>query len=141
MSISINKAGVFIDKALVSAAMGQARSLPPGKHAIFESELFKQKVIPGTIIADVVVWGDAEKHANESELWICLEGSAKFIYGGVLDDPWQKDSNTLDTFAKSITGGTEVIMNPGDVLYIRAGQPHQHGAEKIALLAIIKIPN
>jgi uncharacterized RmlC-like cupin family protein len=52
-------------------------------------------------------------------------------YSGIDDREWK---------AKEIKGGTEVVMKPGDWLWIPAGEPHQHKTSTKARLVIIKVP-
>ncbi len=101
--------------------------------------------VPLNILEDVNINNEAEIHKHEADLWLCLDGEVTFIYGGEMVDPWVKknaDGSTDDREwkAKEIKGGTEVILKPGDWLWIPAGEPHQHKTTGKARLAIIKIP-
>lgn len=110
-------------------------------------KLFVSGVLPGTIIEDVRIWrNEAELHINEADFWICLQGKAKFLYGGKMVKPYRKKMsdgsiNKDHLFSKKITGGTKIILKPYDIFLIPAGQPHQHGSDSIARLAVIKIPD
>ena len=60
-------------------------------------------------------------------------------------NPWAKklsDGGVDDREIKSndIESGEEVILHPGDWLWIPEGQPHLHKTAGIARLAIIKVP-
>lgn len=101
--------------------------------------------LPFKILEDHQIVNDAEVHVREGDLWYCIEGEARFIYGGALVEPQIKvrkdgtrDVNEL--FAKEISGGTEVVVTSGDWLWIPAGQPHQHSCVGTARFMIIKIP-
>lgn len=107
--------------------------------------LFKSNNLPVGILEDKEVINDAEVHMTEGDLWQCLEGEVTFICGGELVGPWfgkDKDGheNKNELKAKEIKGGTEIILKPGDWLWIPAGEPHQHKTPRTARLAIVKIP-
>ncbi len=101
--------------------------------------------LPLNILEDKEVVNDAEVHKHEGDLWLCLEGEVTFIYGGELVEPRAKKNpdgteDVRELKAKEIRGGIEVILKPGDWLWIPAGEPHQHKCAGVARLAIIKIP-
>jgi len=101
--------------------------------------------LPLNVLEDTEVSNGAEVHRHEGDLWHCLEGEVTFVYGGAMVEPWVKklpDGGTDDREikAKEIRGGTEVVLKPGDWLWIPAGQPHLHRTDKTARLMIIKIP-
>jgi mannose-6-phosphate isomerase-like protein (cupin superfamily) len=102
--------------------------------------------VPLNILEDhEITTNEAEVHANEADLWLCLEGEVTFTCGGEMDKPWFKklpdgSEDNTQVKAKSISKGTEVHMKPGDWLWIPAGTPHQHNTSKTARLVIIKIP-
>lgn len=86
----------------------------------------------------------AEIHKKINHLFLCLSGQADFVCGGKLVDYRIKtrpdgshDENELR--AKEIKGGTKLVLNPGDWLWIPAGIPHKNGANA-AHLIVIKIP-
>lgn len=128
-----------IDQALSSPPAQGKRLLEPLKsHARLSG-------FPVNILEDQNVWNNAEVHKNEDDLWLCLEGEVKFIYGGELIAPRAAVAadgtiNENELKAEEIAGGEQVILHSGDWLYIPAGEPHQHGAEKVARLAIVKLP-
>lgn len=101
--------------------------------------------MPLNILEDKeVLNNEAEVHMHEGDLWLCLEGEVKFIYGGEMVDPWFKKNadgseDKREVKAKQIKNGEESILKPGDWLWIPAGQPHQHLCEGTARLVIIKI--
>lgn len=139
--IEVTNAGVFIDAAVIAKAIGETEVLSPGKHVVFEPELFGERRIPFTFVVDKEVWNIVEYHIHEADLWICHSGQARFIYGGEMVNPWMKDGNSKEKFSNEIRGGIEVILRPGDHLFIPAGVPHQHGSTGTAVLEIVKIPN
>ncbi len=97
------------------------------------------------ILEDKDITNDAEVHTHEADLWFCLEGQVTFEIEGALHEPVAKvlPDKTVDERewkSKTIDGGRIVVMNPGDWLWIPAGQPHQHRCTGVARLVIIKIP-
>lgn len=101
--------------------------------------------LPFKILEDDRVVNEAEVHISQGDLWCCLEGSPTFIYGGIMVNPRVKvrkdgTKDTSELSAKEISGGTTVVLKPGDWLWIPAGQPHQHSCSDTARLMIIKIP-
>lgn len=129
-----------IDNSLSSPATPGKKLLEPMKSLALANKL------PFNILEDhEVLNNEAEVHKHESDLWLCIEGEPTFVYGGELENGWPKKNadGTIDDRewkAKSIRGGTEVVLRPGDWLWIPAGQAHQHQCAKTARLAIIKIP-
>lgn len=128
-----------IDATLATPATTGKRLLEPLKAMAAELKL------PLNILEDKEVSNEAEVHRHEGDLWQCLEGEVTFVYGGEMVAPWAKklpDGGTDDREIKAneIRDGTEVVLRPGDWLWIPAGQPHLHRAAETARLAIIKIP-
>ncbi len=88
---------------------------------------------------------EAEVHEKEGDLWNCLEGRATFIVGGLLKHPRDRltksgQRNHNELYGKEIRSGREIVLNPGDWLWIPPGTPHQHRAKGTTRLFIIKIP-
>ncbi len=111
----------------------------PGKNLLEPLKtLASEKKLPFKILEDKEVVNEAEAHKTEGDLWYCLEGEVKFIYGGELVEPREVKTNELK--AVGIKGGSEIILKPGDWFWIPAGQPHQHSCSGTARLMIIKIP-
>ena len=108
--------------------------------------LAAEKKLPINLLEDhEVADNKAEVHILEHDLWLCLTGTGKFIYGGEMHEPFfskAKDGTEKkhEIRAYKIIGGTELVMKPGDWLWVPAGVPHWHGEEKTARYAIIKIP-
>lgn len=128
-----------IDTTLATPATPGKRLLGPLRSRAMAEQL------PLNILEDREVSNEVEVHRHEGDLWQCLEGEVTFVYGGKMVNPWAKqlpDGGTDDREikAKEIAGGAEVVLRPGDWLWIPAGQPHLHKAEGTARLAIIKIP-
>lgn len=108
--------------------------------------IFKSAGTPVAVLEDKEILNDAEVHKTEGDLWLCLEGEVTFICGGELVDPrFSKDKDGKDKVnelrAKEINGGAEIVLKPGDWLWIPPGEPHLHKTSGTARLVIIKIPN
>lgn len=129
-----------IEKTLAAAPTQGKKLLEPLK------SLAAANKMPLNILEDrEILNNDAEIHQHEGDLWLCLEGEVKFIYGGEMVDPWFKKNadgseDQREVKAKEIRGGTGSTLKPGDWLWVPAGQPHQHQCAGTARLAIIKIP-
>lgn len=65
----------------------------------------------------------AEVHVHAADVWILLSGNARFILGGNMVDAVEKKPGELS--AASIQGGEEISVEPGDVIDIPQGVPHQ----------------
>ena len=137
---------VYIKKSVIDETLNTSYSESPVKKLLEPLRaLSLEGKVPLNILEDVNINNEAEIHKHEADLWLCLDGEVTFIYGGEMVDPWVKknaDGSTDDREwkAKEIKGGTEVILKPGDWLWIPAGEPHQHKTTGKARLAIIKIP-
>lgn len=129
----------FIKETLRTEAKRGKGLVEPLKSFALEHKL------PFKILEDKEVSNDAEVHRHEGDLWQCLEGEAVFICGGELIEPKAKKNSdgTLDErewSGSGIRGGTEIVLYPGDWLWVPAGEPHQHNCKGVARLTIIKIP-
>lgn len=122
----------LIDQTLTKAAQPGKRQLEPLK------SLSKEKAVPLNILEDHEVVNEAEVHEQANDLWLCIEGEVLFTCGGNLVEPRKTDEKTGEWKGKSIEGGTDIVMKPGDWLWIPKGVPHLHRCEKIARLYIIK---
>ena len=135
---------VHIKKDLIDATL----ATPPvqGKRLLEPLKSFaKQNNFPVNILEDTNVVSEAEVHKDDGDLWHCLEGTVTFVTGGTLTEPQEQrcadgTPNAREWKGKSITGGTETVLHPGDWLWIPAGEPHLHRADGTARLIIIKIP-
>lgn len=135
----------FVPADLIQKTLATAPT--QGKHLLEPHKAFAaEHKLPFNILEDHEIGNnEAEIHMHEGDLWHCLEGEVKFIYGGDMIDPWVKvnpdgTKNENEIKAKEIKGGTEVTMRPGDWLWIPAGEAHQHNCAGTARLVIIKIP-
>lgn len=101
--------------------------------------------LPINILEDTDVVNDAEVHKKEGDLWFCISGTVTFVCGGEMVDPWcakKPDGliNEDEIKAKEIRDGTNMVLKPGDILWIPSGVPHQHFCKKgTSRLAIVKI--
>ncbi len=134
---------LFIPKSRIDAAL--AKSPAEGKRMLDSVRALTAPAgMPFNILEDSHTNNLAEIHKTISDLWLCLEGEATFIHGGGLVEPRVKEKNGVrnenELLAGSIHGGIQIIMHPGDWLWIPAGTPHQHQAAGTARLAVIKIP-
>lgn len=112
--------------------------------------LVKAAGVPASILVDKNValgQNESEIHRHEADLWIGIDGEARFQVGGVLKDAYIKKNadgttNDLELKGSGIEGGEEYTIRAGDILYIPEGQPHVHwtGEGKTARLWIIKLP-
>ena len=124
-----------IDEALKNDPIAGKRLLEPLK-SFSQRTGFPVKVLEDSQVAE----SDAEVHFKEDDLWLCLEGNVKFVYGGELINPYPV-TDEAQLLAKGISNGKEVVLSPGDWLWIPAGQPHIHTCDKTARMVIIKIPS
>lgn len=67
--------------------------------------------------------GGAEVHAHWDDVMIVEEGSATLITGGTVVDA--KTTPDGETHGSKIENGDSRTINPGDVLTVKAGTPHQ----------------
>jgi len=102
--------------------------------------------LPFNILEDCqLLQNDAEVHQHEGDLWLCLEGEARFVTDGELINPQPRRRpdgtvNNNELYASHINGGNGIVLKPGDWLWVPPGQPHQHTCDNTARLIIIKIP-
>lgn len=129
-----------VDEALAQAPVQGKRQLEPLKSLAIETGS-PLKIIELDHHVNV-----PEVHRYLDDLWYCIEGEVRFFVGGTMIEPRTRTASdgTLDETeirAKSIEGGKEIVMRPGDWLWIPAGEPHQHTTKETARLFIIKIPH
>ena len=67
--------------------------------------------------------GGAEVHAHWDDVMIVKEGSATLITGGTVVD--SKTNDEGETHGTKIENGDSHVIQPGDVLTVKAGTPHQ----------------
>ncbi len=130
-----------IDEALAVAPTQGKKELEPFK------SLMKAQGVPVIILEDHAVSDNkVEVHLHQADFWICLEGEATFLVDGEMVEPWQRirSDGSIDpneVRAKNMKNAREIVLRPGDCLWIPAGQPHQHLATKTARLLILKLPD
>ena len=88
---------------------------------------------------------NVEVHNYLNDLWFCLEGEVTFLCGGTMQELHTRvrSDGTLDDNemrAKGLEHAKEIVIRPGDWLWVPAGEPHQHITKHTARLMIIKIP-
>ncbi len=67
--------------------------------------------------------GEGEVHQHFADLFYVLDGHATLVTGG---EPVEaKTTGPGETRSTAIKGGSSEEMNPGDVLHVPAGMPHQ----------------
>ncbi len=67
--------------------------------------------------------GGGELHERDADLFYILDGHSTIMTGGELVNP--KSVAAGEVRADSVKGGTSQELNPGDVVHIPAGMPHQ----------------
>ena len=67
--------------------------------------------------------GGAEIHAHWDDVMIVKQGTATLITGGTVVDA--KEGPNGETHGTSIQGGTQRTLQPGDIVTVNAGVPHQ----------------
>ena len=69
------------------------------------------------------VSGGAEIHAHWDDVMLVEQGTATLITGGTVPDAKTKADG--ETHGSKIVGGQEQTLNPGDMVTVKAGTPHQ----------------
>jgi glc operon protein GlcG len=83
--------------------------------------------------------GQAEVHADETDLIYVLEGEAEFITGGVVVGGMTIGPEEVR--GESIQGGASRMLSPGDVIIVPAGTPHWFRQVSGPLLYyVVKVP-
>ena len=137
------KKSVYIPSALTTDAL--AHPATQGKRLLEPLKAFSiANGAPIHILENVDQSNPPEIHVREADLWIVLEGNPTFTVGGTMlgATPQALPDGTLNDMeltGTSIEGGTDYTLNPGDVLYIPAGDPHSHKAVGTVRMYIIKI--
>lgn len=109
-----------------------------GSHVVEGSKKLYEEGFPVRFVQNYLVEHRlAEVHLHEDDVFLCMDGSVRFILGGRLVGPWTKDGLTF--LADSIEGGEELILEEGDWLHIPAGQPHQHFTPHLCHLMVVKV--
>ncbi len=66
--------------------------------------------------------GEVELHEHETDIFYIVEGTAKFVTGGIIVDP--KTVSPGQVRGKEIRGGEERTLSKGDIIVIPTGVPH-----------------
>jgi mannose-6-phosphate isomerase-like protein (cupin superfamily) len=72
--------------------------------------------------------GQAELHKTRTDLLIVEQGSATLVFGGTIPDPRTTAPNEIR--GTSIQGGESKKIEPGDIIRIPPGTPHQFVLDK-----------
>jgi glc operon protein GlcG len=101
--------------------------------AFFPASAVKRKFEHGGLLLDSAHYkidagrreapGEAEYHANVTDVMRVVEGSATVVTGGEMVDAREAGSGELR--APAVEGGTRHELHEGDVLAIPSGVPHQ----------------
>jgi mannose-6-phosphate isomerase-like protein (cupin superfamily) len=67
--------------------------------------------------------GKVEIHLTKVDVMVIQSGTARLVYGGEGIGMHPTGANELQ--GTSINGGTTIRVNPGDVIHIPVGVPHQ----------------
>jgi mannose-6-phosphate isomerase-like protein (cupin superfamily) len=67
--------------------------------------------------------GNVEVHLTKVDVMVIQSGTARLVYGGEGVGMHHTAENELQ--GTSINGGTTIRVNPGDVIHIPVGVPHQ----------------
>lgn len=76
-----------------------------------------------TMLAFRTRTGEAEVHRKFADIFVVFQGHATLITGGNLVSPREEESE--EPRGKSVEGGAEQKIKPGDIVHIPAGVPHQ----------------
>jgi mannose-6-phosphate isomerase-like protein (cupin superfamily) len=66
--------------------------------------------------------GEAEVHAQDTDIFYILEGNAKFVTGGSVSQP--RKTSPVEIRGAGIQGGKAHSLQKGDVIVIPKGVPH-----------------
>jgi quercetin dioxygenase-like cupin family protein len=100
---------VYVPKAKVDAAKAAGGALASGSDYIVS-------------ISRRDKGGQSEVHADETDTFYIMEGSATFVTGGTVVDG--KTTGPGQIRGSGIAGGTERKLSAGDVITIPKGTPH-----------------
>jgi len=105
----------YFDKDVVAEAFEKGSVLfdAPGSHFAIHAS---RRLEPG----------QAEVHQGETDVIHVLRGKATFVTGGTVVDP--KPTTPGEVRGTSINGGQARVLQPGDVIVVPAGVPHQFAA-------------
>lgn len=127
----------MLDETLEQEPRDGKRDLEPFK------TLAKSLGAPMTLVEASATRGQVEIHRDQADLWLCLSGEATIICDGAAPDAAVrvKDGIRYDAELRGseIKDGVEYALQPGDWLFIPAGQPHQLVTEAPARFMVIKL--
>ena len=135
---------VYIPKSLIAETLAAVPG--QGKNLL---EPLKSIALAQGLPVKIIELGDhtnvPEVHTYLGDLWCGIEGTVTFFIGGAMIEPHTRVApdgmlDETEIRAKAIEGAKEIIVGPGDWLWIPAGMPHQHVTKGTARLVIIKIP-
>ena len=106
---------------LISMAKGLEAKAQTGNGSA--SEKLNQYPNHFTMIALREKSGGAEVHANYADFFFIVDGRAKLISGGTVQNG--KSTGEGETLGTALQGGLEQALGRGDVVHIPAGVPHQ----------------
>ena len=81
--------------------------------------------------------GEAEVHETQVDVVTVLSGEGTLVVGGTTVEGHQTAPGEIR--GKSITGGTNHKMAPGDVFHIPANVPHQMLVPKSLVIQVVKV--
>lgn len=81
--------------------------------------------------------GEAEVHDTQVDVITVVSGEGTLVVGGTTVDGHQTAPGEIR--GKSITGGTNHKMAPGDVFHIPAKVPHQMLVPKSLVIQVVKV--
>jgi mannose-6-phosphate isomerase-like protein (cupin superfamily) len=81
-----------------------------------------------TMLAFRDATGSSEVHQHEADIFVVESGEAVLVTGGKMINPHQVKPGELR--GSSIEGGARHSVEPGDIIHIPAGTPHQLFIEK-----------
>jgi len=81
--------------------------------------------------------GEAEIHETQADVITVVSGEGTLVVGGNAVDPHPTTANEIR--GKSITGGSNHKMSPGDVFHVPAKVPHQMLVPKSLVIQVVKV--
>lgn len=81
--------------------------------------------------------GEAEVHETQVDVIFITSGEGTLVIGGTMVEP--HTTTPGEVRAKSIKGGVNKKMSPGDVFHIPAKVPHQMLVPKLITFEVVKV--
>jgi mannose-6-phosphate isomerase-like protein (cupin superfamily) len=81
--------------------------------------------------------GEVERHKSMNDIMVARSGTIRILVGGAIEGG--RETTPGEWRGGRIVGGTERKLNPGDMLWIPAGVPHQMILPKRASFTYIAI--